>query len=134
MTKRSPPRIPVTHGLKDIYALDMYSAYHAACLGQFSVEAFGRLASAISVVRTALEYRQTKIPHAIETLDEAIITLTAVRQRGDATDVWELTESERPAILGGIDMAEQCIGTLDVALLEQTAAQLFRIVSGEQPG
>ncbi len=112
--------------------MDMHSAYQAACLGQFSVMAFGRLAAAISVVRSALEQKQTKIPLALETLDAAIETLVMVRSRGDETEVWEITENERPVILEGIDMAEQCIGTLDVALLEQTAAQLLREISGEQ--
>lgn len=114
--------------------MDMHSAYQAACLGKFSVTSFGRLAAAISVVRSALEQRKTKIPLALETLDAAIETLMVVRIRGDETDVWELTESERPSILEGIDMAEQCIGTLDVALLAQTAALLLSNVYGEQAG
>lgn len=114
--------------------MDMHTAYQAACLGQFTVVSFSRLAAAISVVRTALDQKQTKIPLAVETLDAAIATLVAVRKRGDETDVWELTESERPSILGGIDMAEQCIGTLDVALLERTSAQILRDVWGEQAG
>ena len=134
MKKKNPLRVPVTQGLKDIYAMDMHTAYQAACLGQFNVVAFSRLAAAISVVRTALEQKQTKIPLAIETLDAAIGTLVAVRKRGDETDVWELTEGERPSILGGIDMAEQCIGTLDVALLAQTAARILSEVWGEQAG
>lgn len=134
MKKKTPLRVPVTQGLKDIYAMDMHAAYQAACLGQFSVEAFGRLAAAISVVRSALEQKQTRIPLALETLDAAIETLMAVRKRGDETDMWEIAESERPAILEGIDMAEQCIGTLDVALLAQTAARLLRDVYGEQAG
>ena len=134
MKKKTPLRVPVTQGLKDIYAMDMHAAYQAACLGQFSVGAFGRLAAAISVVRSALEQKQTKIPLAVETLDAAIETLVAVRNRGDETNVWELTESERPAILEGIDMAEQCIGTLDVALLAMTAARLLEDVCGEQAG
>jgi hypothetical protein len=132
--EKNPLRVPVTRGLKDIYAMDMHTAYQAACLGQFNVVAFSRLAAAISVIRTALEQKQTKIPLAIETLDAAIETLVAVRKRGDETDVWELTEGERPSILDGIDMAEQCIGTLDVALLEQTAARILREVWGEQAG
>lgn len=134
MKKKNPLRVPVTQGLKDIYAMDMHTAYQASCLGQFNVVAFSRLAAAISVVRTALEQKQTKIPLAIETLDAAIETLVAVRKRGDETDIWELIESERPSILGGIDMAEQCIGTLDVALLEQTAAKILSEVWGEQAG
>lgn len=132
MKKKNPLRVPVTQGLKDIYAMDMHTAYQAACLGQFNVVAFSRLSAAISVVRTALEQKQTKTPLAIETLDAAIETLVAVRKRGDETDVWELIESERPSILAGIDMAEQCIGTLDVALLEQTAVRILREVWGEQ--
>ena len=108
--------------------MDMHAAYQAACAGQFTVMAFARLAAAISVVRSALEEHQTKLPLAIETLDAAIETLRAVRKKGDDTDVWEITESERPSILSGIDMAEQCIGTLDVALLSQTAAKLLQSV------
>jgi len=134
MKKNPPLRVPVTRGLKDIYAMDMHTSYQAACLGQFNVVAFSRLAAAISVIRTALEQKQTKIPLAIETLDAAIETLVAVRKRGDETDIWELIESERPSILDGIDMAEQCIGTLDVALLEQTAARILSEVWGEQAG
>lgn len=135
MKKKSPLRVPVTQGLKDIYAMDMHSAYQAACLGQFNVVAFSRLAAAVSVVRFALEQKQTKIPLAIETLDAAIETLMAVRKRGDETDAWELTESERPPVLEGIDMAEQCIGTLDVALLELTAARLLEVIAcDEQTG
>ena len=108
--------------------MDMHAAYQAACSGQFTVVSFGRLAAAISVVRSSLEEHQTKLPHAIETLDAAIETLLAIRRKGDETDVWEITESERPSILGGINMAEQCIGTLDVALLSQTAAKLLQSV------
>jgi hypothetical protein len=110
--------------------MDMRLAYQAACAGQFTVVAFSRLAAAIGVVRTALVQKQTQIPLAVETLEGAIATLIAVRQRGDETDVWEITASERPSVLEGIDMAEQCIGTLDVALLEQTAAMLLHLTSG----
>lgn len=130
--KKSSLRVPVTHGLKDIYAMDMHAAYQAACIGKFNVTAFSRLAAAISVVLSALEQRQTKIPLAIPTLNTAVETLQAVRTRGDSTDLWEINESERPAVLSGIDMAEQCIGTLDVALLEKTAAMLLQQVYGEQ--
>jgi len=129
--KRKSLRVPVTSGLKDIYAMDMHLAFQAACAGKFNVVAFARLAAAITVVRTALEQKQTRLPAAIETLDAAIATLVAVRGRGDATDVWEIAESERPSVLNGILMAEQCIGTLDVALLEQTAAQLMQVISGK---
>ncbi len=131
MKKNKSLRVPVTSGLKDIYAMDMHLAYHAASVGKFNVDAFARLASAISVVRTALEQNQTKLPDAIETLDAAIAILLEVRKRGDASDVWEIIESERAAVLDGILMAEQCIGTLDVDLLEQTAAQLLRAISGK---
>lgn len=131
MKKRRPLRVPVTHGLKDIYAMDMRVAYQAACLGQFNVTVFSRLAAAISVVRSALEQHQTTLPLAIVTLDAAIETLLAVRKRGDETAVWEITESERSSVLSGIDMAEDCIGTLDVSLLEQTAAKLLQNVRGE---
>jgi len=110
--------------------MDMHLAYHAACSGQFNVQAFARLAAAISVVRTALAEKQTKLPLAVETLDAAIATLREVRTRGDSTDIWEITESERPTVLDGIIMAEQCIGTLDVALLERTAARLLQEVWG----
>ena len=126
MTKKRPPlRVPVTQGLKDLYAMDMHLPYQAACEGRFTVIAFGRLAAAISVVRTALVAKNTQIPNAVELLDAAIATLSVVRARGDATDVWEITEGERLSVLDGIEVAEQCIGVLDVALLENTAAMLF---------
>lgn len=126
MTKKRPPlRVPVTQGLKDLYAMDMHLPYQAACEGRFTVIAFGRLAAAISVVRTALVTKNTQIPNAVELLDAAITTLSVVRARGDATDVWEITEGERLSVLDGIEVAEQCIGVLDVALLENTAAMLF---------
>jgi hypothetical protein len=118
-------RVPVTQGLKDIYAMDMHLPYQAACTGNFSLTAFSRLAAAISVVRFALAQKNTQIPNAIETLDATISTLLAVRRRGDATDEWEITEAERPVVLSGIEVAEECIGVLDVALLAQTAAALF---------
>lgn len=126
--KHTPLRVPVTQGLKDIYAMDMYLPYQAACDGRFSVTAFGRLAVAICVVRSALAQKNTQIPNAVETLDAAITTLTVVRRRGDSTDLWEITEEERPTVLNGIEVAEQCIGVLDVALLAQTAATLFKDV------
>lgn len=125
-------RVPVTHGLKDLYAMDMHAAYQAACTGQFNVVSFSRLAAAISVVLSALEKNQTKIPLAIPTLNTTVETLLAVRTRGDATSIWEISDSELPVILSGIDMAEQCIGTLDVALLEQTAAMLLEQLYGDQ--
>ena len=128
--KNSPLRVPVTQGLKDIYAMDMHLPYQAACEGRFSVTAFGRLAAAISVVRSALAQKNTQIPDAIETLDAAIETLLVVRRRGDATNVWEITEAERPSILNGIEVAEQCIGVLDVALLAETATALFDLMAG----
>jgi hypothetical protein len=130
--KGTPLRVPVTHGLKDIYAMDMHLAYHAACIGKFNVIAFSRLSAALSVVLIALEQHETKIPLAITTLNDAIEKLLAVRVRGDATDIWEIKVNELPSVLAGIDMAEQCIGTLDVALLEQTAAMLLQQVYGEQ--
>ena len=132
MTKKTPLRIVVTHGLKDRYAMDMHASYQAACLGKFNVLAFSRLAAAISIVLSALEQRQTKIPQAITILSAAVEILLEVRARGDATDIWQIEESERPAVLSGINMAEQCIGTLDVALLEQTADMLLQRVYGEQ--
>jgi hypothetical protein len=128
MKKKSSIRVPVTGGLKDFYAMDMHVSYQAACAGQFSVMAFGRLAAAISVVRAALEQHQTKVPLAIETLDIAIETLLAVRRKGDESEIWEITESQRPSVLDGIKMAEQCIGTLDVALLAKTATKLLESV------
>ena len=134
MKRRGPLRIPVTRGLKDIYSMDMRVAYQAARSGQFTLVAFSRLAAAISVVRSALEQNQTKLPLAIETLDATIETLVAIRNRGDKTGVWEITESEFPLVLDGIDMVEQSIGTLDVALLERTAASLFQLMHGEQGG
>lgn len=130
--KEAPLRVPVTHGLKDIYAMDMHLAYHAACIGKFNVIAFSRLAAALSVILVALEQRETKIPLAITTLNAAVETLLAVKARGDATDIWEVSESERPSVLRAIDMAEQCIGTLDVALLERTAESLLQQVNCEQ--
>jgi hypothetical protein len=132
MKKAKPLRIPVTRGLKDIYAMDMHLAYQAACINRFSVDSFGRLAAALAVIRAALEQNQTKNPDAVPTLDAALETLLTVRRRGDETDVWEITEGERPAVLAGIDMAEECIGTLDVALLEQMAALLLQQVSAGQ--
>ena len=112
--------------------MDMRLAYQAACIGQFNVTAFGRLAAAISVVRSALEQSQVNTPLAVDTLDAAIETLRAVRKKGDETGLWEITESELPVVLGGIDMAEQCIGILDVALLAQTADRLLQDVYGGQ--
>lgn len=129
--KNTPLRVPVTQGLKDIYAMDMHLPYQAACNGNSSVTAFGRLAAAISVVRTALVTKNTQIHNAVGMLDAAISTLLAVRARGDATDVWEITEAERPSVLTGIEVAEECIGVLDVALLAQTAAMLFGQMENE---
>ena len=130
--KGSSIRVPVTHGLKDMYAMDMHLAYRAACSDQFTVTSFSRLAAALSVVLSALTQRDTQIPDAIATLNVAVETLQEVRARGDATGVWEITESERPAVLSGIEMAEHCIGTLDVALLEQTANMLLQQLYGDQ--
>ncbi|MFA5824931.1 MAG: hypothetical protein WC825_03035 [Gallionellaceae bacterium] len=131
MKKRNLLRVPVTAGLKDIYAMDMHTAYQAACLGQFNVNAFGRLAAAISVVRTALVRHETKIQNAVELLDAAIAVLQQVREKGDETGIWEIAEQDRPAVFNGIDVAEQCIGTLDVALLAETADQLLQDISAE---
>lgn len=125
-------RVPVTHGLKDLYAMDMHLAYQAASSGQFNVTAFSRLAAALSVVLSALTQHNTQIPNAIATLDVAVATLQAVRNKGDATGIWEITESELPSVLSGIEMAEYCIGTLDVALLEQTATLLLQQLYGDQ--
>ncbi len=132
MSKKNPNlRVPVTQGLKDIYAMDMHLPYQAACEGRFSVTAFGRLAAAISVVRSALVMKHSNKDEAIATLDAAIATLFEVRRRGDSTDVWEITPEERPSILAGIETAEECIGVLDVSLLEQTAALLMAQLANE---
>lgn len=125
-------RIPVTHGLKDLYAMDMHLSYQAACAEQFNVISFSRLAAAMSVVLSALTQHKTKIPNAIATLEITVATLQVVRTRGDATGVWEVTENERPSVLSGIEMAEHCIGTLHVALLEQTAQMLLQKLYGKQ--
>lgn len=111
--------------------MDMHLPYRAACNGKFTVVAFGRLAAAISVVRYALELGKTKTPEAIPILEAAIAVLQQVRQRGDETGVWEIAEIERPAVLDGIQVAEQCIGTLSVSLLEQAALLLLQQVNGE---
>jgi hypothetical protein len=131
MKKKDSIRVPVTRGLKDIYAMDMHAAYQAASAGQFNVVAFSRLAAAISVVRAALEQHQTKIPSAIETLDAAIVVLQSVRKRGDESDAWEISADERPVVLAAIEMAEECIGTLDVGLLAKTATRLLQDVCSE---
>ena len=131
MKKRNLLRVPVTKGLKDIYAMDMHTAYQAACVGRFTVTSFGRLAAAISVVRTALVKHETKIMNAVELLDATIEVLQHVRQKGDETEVWEISESDLPSVLDGINVAEQCIGTLDVALLAETAEQLLQDVGAE---
>lgn len=131
MKKRTLLRVPVTDGLKNIYAMDMHAAYQAACMNKFNVDAFGRLAAAISVVRTALVKHETSILNAVEILDQAIEVLQRVRNKGDETGVWEISEPDRPAIADGIDVAEQCIGTLDVALLAETAEQLMKEVGIE---
>lgn len=131
MKKKPLLRVPVTAGLKDIYAMDMHAAYQAACMGQFNVTLFGRLAAAISVVRTALVRHQTRIENAVQILDAAILVLQRVRVTGDETGIWAIPESDRPAVSDGIDVAEQCIGTLDVALLAETAEQLLRDISGD---
>jgi hypothetical protein len=130
--KKSPLRVPVTHGMKDVYAMDMRLAYQAAISGKFNVVAFSRLAAALSVIRSALERNQTSIPGAIETMDAAVSTLQNIRTRGDATTVWEILEDELPIVHAGINMAEQSMGTLDVVLLEQTAAMLLEQLYGEQ--
>lgn len=117
-------RVPVTHGLKDIYAMDMYLPYEAAVAGRFSLTAFSRLAAAIAVVRTALGSRNTPSPDAVAALDAAISVLSAVRARGDASDHWVIEAGELPVVLAGIEAAEECIGILDVALLAQTAERL----------
>ena len=131
MKKRNLLRVPVTQGLKDIYAMDMHASYQAACVGSFNVTAFGRLAAAISVVRTALVRHETKILNAVELLDAAISVLQRVRQKGDETAIWEIPATDLPAVLDGINVAEQCIGTLDVALLAETAEQLLQDVGAE---
>ena len=112
--------------------MDMHLAYQAACANQFNVVAFSRLAAAVSVVRSALEQHQTSIPDALDTLNDAVNTLLIVRARGDETEKWEIRENELPSVLKGIEMAEQCIGTLDVTLLELTAANLLQQIYGEQ--
>jgi uncharacterized membrane protein (DUF4010 family) len=117
--------------MKDIYAMDMHLPYQSACAGKFTVVAFSRLAAAVSVVRYALELGQTKTPQAIPILDAAIAVLHHVRQRGDTTGVWEITESERPPVLEGIQVAEMCIGTLSVAQLEQAADLLLVQLNSE---
>jgi hypothetical protein len=131
MKKRNTLRVPITKGLKDIYAMDMHAAYQAACLGRFNVTSFGRLAAAISVVRTALVRHETKILNAVELLDAAIEVLQRVRRKGDETNIWEIADADRIIVLDGINVAEQCIGTLDVALLAETAEQLLQNVGAE---
>ena len=101
-------------------------------MGKFNVMAFSRLASALSVVRSALAQHQTQIQNAIPILDSAVETLQAVRDRGDTSGIWDITEDERPAVLNGIEMAENCIGTLDVALLERTARMLLEQLYGDR--
>jgi hypothetical protein len=130
MRKKGKLRVPVTKGLKDIYAMDMHLAFSAACAGRFNVTAFGRLAAAISVIRTALEQRQNIHPDATAVLDHAIAILLVIKEKGDATDIWEITEIDQPAVLLGIEVAEECIGMLDVALLAETAAKLLQDVYG----
>ena len=93
------------------------------------MDLFSRLATALAVVLTALEHKHSHLPNAVETLDAAVAALVQIRIRGDATDVWALTEAEFPVVLDGIFMVEQCIGTLDVALLERTAANLSHVTN-----
>lgn len=126
MRKQKKIRVPVTSGLKNLYAMDMRAAYQAASLGRFNVNAFGRLAAALSVVRTALVAHQTPILNAVEALDVTLACLQNIREKGDGTGVWEISPEELPTVLAGIEVAEECIGTLDVKLLENTAMQLLK--------
>lgn len=130
--KGSPLRVPVTHGLKDVYAMDMHLAYQAAINGHFNVVAFSRLASALSVILSALTQQQTKMPDAIQVLNSAVDTLQNVRNRGDTTGIWAIREFELPVVRDGIEIAERCIGTLTVSLLEQTAEMLLQQLYGDQ--
>ena len=67
--------MPVTHGLKDMYAMDMHLAYKAACLGQFNVIAFSRLAAALSVILSALTQHGTNDSEALAVLNSAVESL-----------------------------------------------------------
>jgi hypothetical protein len=108
------------------------NSYKAASLGQFNVIAFSRLAAALSVILSALTQRGTNDADALAVLNSAVETLQTVRTRGDTTDKWEINEAELPLVLNGIEMAEQCMGTLNVALLEQTANLLLAQLYGDQ--
>lgn len=112
--------------------MDMHLAFNAALVDQFNVIAFSRMAAALSVVLAALTRQGTNNPDALSVLNHAVETLQTVRARGDATGIWEIIESERPTVLHGIEMAELCMGTLTVALLEQTAEMLLQQLYGDQ--
>jgi hypothetical protein len=131
MKKRSKVRIPVTQGLKDVYAMDMHLPYQSACAGQFNVVAFSRLAAAISVVRTALDQTGKGSPEAVAALDQAVETLLEIRHRGDGGGVWEINETERPVVLAGIQAAEECIGILSVDRLQAAADTLLMQLANE---
>jgi hypothetical protein len=130
--KKNSLHVPVTHGLKDMYAMDMHLAYKAASLGQFNVIAFSRLAAAMSVILSALTQHGSNDSDALAVLNSAVETMQSVRNRGDSSDIWEINASELPVVLSGIEMAEQCMGTLNVALLEQTAKLLLEQLYGDQ--
>lgn len=132
LKKGSSLHVPVTHGLKDMYAMDMHLAYKAASIGQFNVIAFSRLAAAMSVILSALTRHGTNNPDALPILNSAVEILQVVRTRGDTTDKWEINESELPIVLSGVEMAEQCMGTLNVALLEKTANLLLEQLYGDR--
>jgi len=89
MKKINKLRIPVTHGLKDMYAMDMRLAYQAAYLGHLMLWLLHVWQRLFSVIRLRSSITRPKIPHAIETLDEAIVTLQAVRKKGDEADIWK---------------------------------------------
>lgn len=126
MKKIKSPRIPVTRGLKDIYGMDMHVAYQAACENRFSVTHFSRLAVAISNVRAAIAYKNIKDEESEKLIDDAIAVLMQVRQHGDETGEWLIPEESKDIVLNGINKADECLGTLDVSLLQETAARLLR--------
>ena len=116
--------IPIT-GLRDDFGLVLHTALRAATLGYFSKEQYDRIGQALNTLWGALELRPPKDPSVKTGLEGAMRAMNDAGRRGDASDIWDLRELERDAILAGIKKAEAYLPYMDVLTLHKSM-QLFK--------
>lgn len=112
--------IPITRSLLDQFGQELHFALMTAEHGCFSKTAFDKIGACLNCIYGALDLKPPKDRTVLIAIEGAMRTMNECAKRGDRTDVWTLTLTERMAVSAGVKKAEEILPTLDVMTLYQS--------------